>query len=202
MSLPTYEQYKQGATTWKRQYKGIHYTLSHHGVSDEYSPDGTWCFYIYINSNTFINDSDFKLFNRERQIIESFPGSFYETYDYGSVPDYGFHGGITWYSKETFIDKGGNEQTSLKIGCDYAHLWDREGGYWQGIEAVDNDAKLLIDELVKNHPVKLRCSYSGKIDNPDQFYTAKNKTTVHVSCMEKHKNDESFIKYWMPEEAA
>jgi hypothetical protein len=196
--LPTLEQYKQGATIWKREYKGVGYSLSHHGVSD-YSPHGTWCFYIFIQSNLFVNDEDFKLFNREAEITE-FAGSFRENYSYYDVPDYGFHGGITWYSKERFVDREGKEQVSLKIGCDYSHLWDMEGGYSDGLDDVDRDAKALIDELVKMHPVKWRCQYSSKLDVPNEFYTAKNGARVHNSCIEKLKLDDSWEKYWSPKE--
>ncbi len=31
MSLPTLEEYRTGGTTWRREHKGVHYTLSHHG---------------------------------------------------------------------------------------------------------------------------------------------------------------------------
>lgn len=183
MSLPTLEECRQGATTWKRDHLGVSYTLSHHGVSS-YSPQGTWCFYIHLHDNLFIGD-DFKLFDRQAQLKETSPGLFYETYDYWDVPDYGFHGGITWYSKERFVDRDGIERTSLKIGCDYAHLWDREGGYSDGLNDVDWDAKKLIAELVKNHPVKWRCSYCGKLDIPENFYIAKNDARVHVSQEDK-----------------
>lgn len=198
MSLPSLEQYQSGSTTWKREYKGVSYTLSHHGISD-YSPQGTWCFYVFVTSNMFINDADFALFDREAELTELY-GSYRENYDYYSVPDYGFHGGITWYSKERFIDKEGKEQTSLKIGCDYAHLWDRESGYWQGLDDIDRDVKALIDKLVEAHPVKLRCGYCGKLDNPDQFYTAKNGAIVHKSQIEKIKENDGLWEHWQPKE--
>lgn len=199
MTLPTIEEYRQGATTWRHTHKGVGYTLSHHGVSD-YSPQGTWCFYIFVNSDMFIDDADFAAFNRDAQIKEMGSGSFWETYDYYDVPDYGFHGGITWYSKERFIDREGKEQTSLKIGCDYAHLWDRESGYWEGLKEVERDAKALIDKLVEAHPVKLRCSYCGKLDVPEQFYTAKNGATVHKSQIEKLKEKDGWWEHWQPKE--
>lgn len=196
MSLPTLAEYRQGSTTWKRDYKGVSYTLSHHGISD-YSPQGTWCFYIFINSNMFVNHDDFSLFDREAEIVE-INGNFRETFNYWDVPDYGFHGGITWYSKEGFVDREGQKQTSLKIGCDYNHLWDRESDYWQGLDEVESDAKSLIDKLVEQHPIKLRCSYCGKIDLPDQYYTAINGAVVHKSQIDKLK--ENGWDKWMPKE--
>lgn len=176
---PSLEDYTSGATTWKRDHKGVSYTLSHHGISD-YNNQGTWCFYIHIHDNIFVNPDDFKLFDREAELVESF-GRYRESYEYYTVPDYGFNGGITWYSKDYFVDRDGTKRTTLKIGCDYAHLWDMERGYPDTLETVDFDARKLIDELVENHPVKQRCSYSGKLDTADKFYTAKNGALVHES---------------------
>jgi len=183
VSLPTLEQLRQGATAWKREHKGVSYTLSHHGVSD-YSPQGTWCFYIHLLEPQFQRPEDFALFDREPEVRE-FAGSHREHYPYDDVPDYGFHGGIAWYSRETFIDRDGSRRKALKIGCDYAHLWDQEGGYWQGLDDVEADAKRLINALVAQVPMKLRCGYSGKLDMPDQFYTARNGVLVHLSHEDK-----------------
>jgi len=196
MMKPELKDYQSGATTWKREYKGIMYTLSHNGISD-YRPEGTWCFYIHLNDNLFINPDDFKLFDREPEKKERSFGSYGETYDYHSVPDYGFHGGITYYSTDSFMDKNGEQRKSLKIGCDYAHLWDEEGGYWQGLNDVDHDAKILIDELVSHHPVKLRCQYSGLIDVPDNFYKARNGNMVHKSKLTEFSEDK--WPTWLPE---
>lgn len=201
MSLPSLEQYQSGLTTWKREYKGVSYTLSHHGISD-YSPQGTWCFYIFINSNMFVNHADFNLFNREPEIKEISPGSFWETYDYWNVPDYGFHGGITWYSKEGFVDRDGKQQTSIKIGCDYAHLYDMECNYYHGLDDVNRDVELLIEKLIEINPVKMRCKYSGKLDVPEQFYTAKNGAIVHFSQIEKLKEVDGWWEHWQPKDNA
>lgn len=201
MALPSLEQYRKAAAKWNRTYLGVNYELSHHGVSD-YQPQGTWCFYIFIQENMFLNDEDFKLFDCEGQIKDTLgSGSFWETYDYYKVPDYGFHCGITWYSKDSFIDKEtGNRLASLKIGCDYSHLWDQEGGYWQGLDDVEADVKKLIEELVRNHPLKWRCAYSGKLGKPEDFYIAANDATIHNSHIEKLK--ENGWEQWLPKEAA
>jgi len=199
MTKPTFEQYQKGATSWKREHKNIAYRLSHHGIS-EYSPQGTWCFYIYIRENMFLNYDDFNLFYRALEICEMGSGTYWETHDYGSVPDYGFHSGITWYEINYGIDKfTGKPIKVLEIGCDYAHLWDRESGYWQGLDDVDADAKRLIDKLVEAHPLKSVCGYSGKLGNPEEFYTAKNGRTVHKSYLEKLKSGNN-NELWLPEE--
>lgn len=180
MSLPKLEQYRQAAAKWCGEHKGVHYELSHHGVS-EYQPQGTWCFYIFINEGMFIKDESFTAFDREPKIQEIGSGSKFETYDYWDVPDYGFHGGITFYERTSFVDKEGVRRKQLKIGCDYNHLFDLENGYWEGLDEVRMDTHRLIESLVQSHPIKLRCKYSGKIDLPENFYEAQNGNLVHVS---------------------
>lgn len=198
MSLPTIEQYREGATTWKRDHKGVAFTLSHHGVS-KYSPQGTWCFYIHLQEPQFQRPEDFARFDREPEVKE-WAGSHRESYPYDDVPDYGFHGGITWYSRETYVDRDGATWKSLKIGCDYAHSWDADSGYWQGLEDVESDARALIDKLTDQIPLKVRCGYCGKLDMPDQFYTARNGVRVHVS--QRDKFSESEWPTWLPADEA
>ena len=198
MALPTLEQLRQGATTWKREYKGVAYTLSHHGVSD-YSPAGTWCFYIHLLEPQFQRAEDFALFDREPEVVE-FGGSHRETYRYEDVPDYGFHGGITFYERNLYVDRDGKTQKALKIGCDYAHLWDERSGYWQGLDDVDADAKQLIDALTKAVPLKVRCAYCGILDMPSEFYTARNGARVHRSQASKFSDDN--WPTWLPAETA
>ncbi len=181
MSLPTLEQYLTSAAKWRRTHKGVGYTLSHHGVSN-YSPQGTWCFYIHLLEGQFQRPEDFARFDRESVVRETFPGSFWQSYDYFDVPDYGFHGGITYYDRTTYIDKTtGEPRKALEIGCDYVHAFDRDRGYYEGLEDVARDAIRLIDKLVEAVPLKDRCAYSGRYDMPDQFYTAVNGARVHVS---------------------
>ena len=88
-------------------------------------------------------------------------------------------------------------EIKIKIGCDYAHLWDQECGYYQGLNEVDQDCKKLIDEIVERHPVKLRCQYSGLIDNPDKFYKARNGNMVHNSKMSEFSEEK--WPSWLPE---
>lgn len=192
---PTLEQYEKSSAQWRGSHKGVSYLLSHHGISD-YQREGTWCYYIFVNSDMFINSDDFLKFDLEPKIIDLY-GSFMESFDYYDIPDYGFHGGITWYSKEYFINKEGKKQTSIKIGCDYGHLWDSESGYWQGLENVRRDCENMIDKFVENHPVKTRCIYSGKLDIPEQFYKAENGALVHKSNLENLQKDGD--SRWLPE---
>jgi hypothetical protein len=196
MSLPTLEQYRRGATTWRGEHKGVAYTLSHHGVST-YQTQGTWCFYIHLREEQFVAPEDFARFDRKPEVRESF-GSFRENYPYEDVPDYGFHGGITWYSRDFYVGKNGQRYKALKIGCDYGHLWDEEGGHWQGHDDVERDARQLIEKLVADITLKERCGYCGKYGLPDEFYTARNGRRVHRSQVGQF-SDERWAS-WLPAE--
>lgn len=186
--LPTKEQYLKCSATWKGEHNNISYSINHHGISD-YQPQGIWCFYVYIPENIFINQDDFKLFDRPEIISDMF-GKPWQTYDYYDVPDYGFHGGITWYSKEVVFDRNeGKNITVLKIGCDYNHLWDSESGYWQGKEDIERDVRSMIEKLVQNHPIKTRCKYSGIIDLPENFYESNAGWMIHNSMEDKQDHE-------------
>lgn len=195
MSLPTLEQYRAGSTVWRREHRGVTYTLNHHGISS-YSSRGIWCYYLHLLENMFQRAEDFALFNREPEVTE-YAGSKREHYDYYSIPDLEFHGGVTFYSKDGFMDRDGNRFTALKIGCDYNHLWDEESGYWQGMEDVARDAMRSIDLLVDQFPMNERCAYSGKIADPSEFYTAVNGCRVHKS---KADQFEDGWAAWLPAE--
>ena len=194
---PTLEEYLKSAATWKGDHSGVRYTLSHHGISD-YSPEGTWCFYIHLFENMFLNDADFALFDRDPQITE-WSGRHSEIYRYDDVPDYGFHGGITFYERTTYIDSDGTRRKALKIGCDYDHSWDRDYGYSDGFREVEMDVKCMIEKLVVEHPLKTKCSYSGKLGTPDEFYKARHGKMVHKSMLEKFNEQE--WPQWLPEDS-
>lgn len=198
MMKPTLNEYRHGATTWRRSHKNVQYTLSHHGISD-YNNEGTWCFYIHLIEPMFLNSADFEIFWREEKITESF-GSHYATHDYYSVPDYGFNGGCTFYETDVFIDKDGTKQRSIKYGCDYAHLCDQERGYPDTLDSVNFDAKKFIDALVEAHPLKTVCGYSGMRGHSEEFYTDKSGRTIHKSHLEKLK--EQGWDAWLPAERA
>lgn len=179
MSIPTLDDYKGGSTSWRDRHKDIMFTISHHGVSD-HNQSGIWCFYIHLNEALFCNVVDFDKFWREKKVIE-FNGSFRETYDYNDIPDYGFHSGITYYETSHLTGKCGATHRAVKMGCDYAHLWDMERGYPYSLETVKQDAINFINKMTDNIKFKSKCGYSGKIDTNDKFYIAKNGQSVHIS---------------------
>lgn len=175
---PTYEELLQGTTTWRFQHKGVSYSLSHHGYregkqyDDWYSEPhcGTWCYYIHVTEQMYPNSwEDFKNVETEYGLTT---GPAWDHVD--------FYGGITWNSDEDFRDyKTKRIISCVKVGCDYNHSWDRDAGYWQGLEDVKRDAIKTIDGLLTRYPLeRVRCGYSGHWVRPEEAYTAINGQTV------------------------
>lgn len=198
MTTPTLGDFLEGGGRWSGEHNGVRFELSWHGRSD-YSPQGTWCYYLHLNSEQFYADDWAKL-RLEREDKE-FAGSFRRHYNYDNFPDCDAHGGWTFGEMDIYLGKDGKEYEHVKVGCDYAHLWDRESDYWQGREAVERDAKHSIDLLCEQFPRRrTRCGYSGRYDDADQFYTAKNGVLVHKSYLEKLSDGRSPM--WLPVEVA
>lgn len=197
---PTMADFEKSAARWNGEHQGIRYELSWHGMSD-YSPQGTWCWYIYVTSEQFSAEdwAKLRLEHEDKQLSPE--STFCRFYNYDRFPDLEAHGGWTFGEMDSYCGRDGSEQERVKVGCDYNHLWDRESGYWQGRDAIEQDAKHSIDLLCKMFPSRrLCCRYSGRYDDADQFYTARNGALVHKSCASKFSEDE--WPYWLPAEAA
>jgi hypothetical protein len=196
MARPTLEDFLSAGCRWHGTHRGIGYELAWHGQSD-YNPQGTWCYYILVNSEQFYPDdwSKLRLEKEDKQYFGE--GSFHRHYSYENFPDLDAHGGWTFGEMETYLGRDGKEHEQAKVGCDYAHAFDRDEGYWQGREAVERDAKHSIDLLCEQFPNRReRCGYSGKYDDADQFYTARNGKRIHKS--QEAKLGEQGWKDWHP----
>jgi len=194
---PSLEDFLDCSARWRGEHRGIAYELSWHGRSD-YSPEGTWCYYLFVNSQQFSADDWQKL--RLTHEDREFAGSFRRHYDYDSFPDLDAHGGWTFGEMSVYLGRDGKEYEQVKVGCDYAHLWDHEGGFWQGRSAVEADCKHSINLLCEMFPARRqRCGYSGIWDDADKFYTAKNGALVHKS---KQSDLPEGWALWQPAEDA
>lgn len=146
--LPTYEDYQKGTTTWHGKYRGVIYNIKHHSVFD-CQPEGIWCSYLNIYEN---QAEDFDKFYCEDTIVkwtEDWP--FRVENDYFKIPDLGFHGGITYYKNDTYLNPNtGKPGRMIIIGCDYAHSWDRESNFPYDLRIVECDIKGVIDNYINN----------------------------------------------------
>lgn len=197
MTKPSLEDFLKSAAKWNDSHRGIRYELSWHGCSD-YSPQGTWCYYICVNSQEFYPE-DWQRLRLERQDNQMFGGgSWHRHWNYDSFPDLDAHCGWTFGEMDTYLGKDGKEYEAVKVGCDYAHLYDRENGFWHGRADVERDAKRSIELLCEMFPRRRqRCAYSGKYDDADQFYTARNGLIVHKDS----KLPDGWVE-WLPSDEA
>lgn len=195
---PLLEDFLGSAAKWQGEHNGISYELSWHGRS-EYSPEGTWCWYITLRSQQFSTEDWLKL--RLTREDKEFAGSWRRHWDYDSFPDLEAHGGWTFGEMNTYLGRDGKEYETIKVGCDYAHLWDRESGYYEGKQQIERDAKHSIDLFCQMFPGRRdRCDYCGIYDEPEGFYTARNGRRVHKSQEEKLRD--GTWDGWLPEATA
>lgn len=199
--VPTKEDFLSAACRWQGEHQGIGYELSWHGLSD-YNQQGTWCWYILLSSEQFYHDDWVKL-RLEKEDKQYFAGgSWHRHWRYDDFPDVEAHGGWTFGEMHIALGRDGKEHEHVKVGCDYAHAWDHDGGFWQGKPEIERDAKHSIDLLCAMFPRRRpRCAYSGIFDDADQFYTARNGRLIHKSQEEKLKETEGW-RDWLPAEAA
>lgn len=199
--IPSHEDFLAASCKWHGEHKGIRYELNWHGRSD-YSPQGTWCWYIMVTSEQFYTEDWLKLRLDKKDAQMFGGGSWHRHWSYDSFPDLDAHGGWTWGEQSTYLGRDGKEHEHVKVGCDYQHLWDRERGYPDSRSSVEFDVKQSIDKLVAMFPKRReRCGYSGMHDDSEQFYTAKNGARVHKSQQDKLRND-GWWTHWGPAEAA
>lgn len=176
---PSLEQFLASSARWNGEHLGISYELSWHGRS-EFSPEGTWCWYLVLFQEQFYPE-DWKRLRLERQDAESF-GSWRRLYRYENFPDCDPHGEWTFGEMATYLGRDGTEYERIKVGCDYAHSFDRDGGYWEGHPDVKRDVERSIEKFLKMFPNrKVKCAYSGKWDDADKFFETNAGFKVHVS---------------------
>lgn len=138
---------------WFGEHDGVKYEIDN--WEREYDGYDCWTYYIYL----FIGriPKDYKSFwlrgRRSGSMI------VYNYYKHPIINELDFHGGCTWYSKESGFD---GDRKTIKIGCDYSHLWD-ENRYYT-LESVPDDVLRTIEkfrELVPDY--KYWCCGNGKL---------------------------------------
>lgn len=129
-------------TTWKALYRGIlieiHSFLRPPGFFGE--PVG-WTYYLLIPRRNMGPEAEKAFWLTRNQ------GAFGRTeYDYTAAPlDFGFHGGITWYSQ---ISYDGREY--VKVGCDYQHLGDEATA--KNEQILYRSATTVVDNILEVYP--------------------------------------------------
>jgi hypothetical protein len=184
---PTIDDFLKSSARWQGEHCGIAYELSWHGLSD-YNREGIWCYYLMLRQEQFYAEDWDKL--RLKREDREFAGNFRRHWNYEDFPDLEPHGGWTFGEMKIYLGKDGREFEFVKVGCDYAHHFDEQGGYWEGRADVERDAKRSIDLLNKLFPKRReRCDYTGRYGDPHEFYTARNGRRVLNTERDKFNDD-------------
>lgn len=145
---------------WGGNYDGICFEINH-WVSEPNSIEPEekhhWTYYVYLHINRIPEEykpNSFWLKGRKdgRHV-------HYDYYRHHVIGNIDFHGGITWYSKESGFD---GAERMIKIGCDYQHYWDE--GFEYRLESVLQDVKTTIESFKEKIPnYKYWCCGNGKL---------------------------------------
>ena len=194
MTAPSLNDFIKSSARWHGTHLGIAYQIAWWG-STTYQPHGTWNWYILVNDEQFYSDDWDKL--RLKKQDQNHGVSWYRHWSYEDFPDLNAHGGWTFGELKTYLGRDGKEHELVKVGCDYNHAFDRDMGYSDDFNSVERDVKRSIELLAEMFPrCRLKCAYSGKYGDAEEFYTATNGLTIHKSNLDKIK--ESGWEKWLP----
>ena len=101
---------------WFGSHDGVTFEINNFGEND-------WTYYLYLELNRIPDISE--LFWLKGEPYEK-GRVFYSYNNSEEIQAIDFHFGCTWYSKERGFD---GENKSVKIGCDYSHIWDENCTY-------------------------------------------------------------------------
>lgn len=165
---------------WHDEYRNIRFSINKFAPSLPEYHESAWTYYLHIPLKQLPESV------RERFWLEGEPDGITGkriVYDYYKEPlmaNIYWHGGITWYSKQSGLD---GTPRSVKIGCDFQHLWDEYQIY--SLEDVVREAHRTIDELHEAIPnIKKWCNYCGA------YYVPSPDTKWCPDCMAKHSQQE------------
>lgn len=124
--METFNIKKSTAETWTGTYNGISFEIKKHFSKDiDENEQVNWCHYVFINLDRVPNKKIADSFWLDGEILFSKRVS-YSYYKAKWCDSIEFHGGCTWYSKESGFD---GAPKIVKIGCDYQHSWNMGRNY-------------------------------------------------------------------------
>lgn len=145
--------------------EGLAYEIAFWGKGSMCDGHGMWNYYIIIPEDQ-LRPEDWERVWLPVVRMNNWSGGrtspAYNVYD--SILNEGdFHGGITFYEKSQTPD---GDFRSIKVGCDYGHLWDREGGYGYSVGYIQQDALNTCRKLAAVLRPLVRCVWSGAYFDP------------------------------------
>ena len=150
--------------------------------------DFDWTHYIHLSLDQIPEESREKFWlppKLEAMSVSKRKYVWYDYYDYydSIISSLEFHGGCTFYEKTSGVD---DAPRSVKIGCDYQHLWD--DGQYYSIGYVIGEIKQTIDSLHNLIPgIGVHCwhGYCGKpyhLESDGIYQDAEKTSFVCLFC--------------------
>jgi hypothetical protein len=141
-------------------HQDVRYEICNHGrgsTSYRDNEGGTWCYYVVVSESQVSPESFAEFWLPATPHIRS-SGICEPCYSYyeAKFSSVSWHGGVTFYEKRGGID---GAPRSVKIGCDYAHLYDQGQSY--DFEGVKRDAIRTIDSLRELYEFYRRDPWNG-----------------------------------------
>jgi hypothetical protein len=120
---------------------------------------GTWCYYVIVGEQMLSAEEFAEFWLEPSGVHTRASGWDMPSYDYYSArfAAANWHGGVTYFEKLGGID---GQPRFVKIGCDFAHLWD-EGRFYD-YEIVEREAIATIEALRAMYSFRRRCAWNGK----------------------------------------
>jgi hypothetical protein len=139
---------------YRGTFRGVDWEINH--IERTYGQ--WWTYYILLHRNR-MEPEQFELFNAPIKTWE-LGGKKRKHYEYSKIPDINLHCGCTFYHKDKDPSLG---YFTLKIGCDYNHIWDEEQSYQ--LEDIIADVKKSIDSFLSRYNYKRWCGNCGSVVN-------------------------------------
>jgi hypothetical protein len=137
-------------------HRDVRYEVSNHGRNPEghRGEEGTYCYYVTIFEDMVPGG----VFDEHLWLSPNVSSFGRVSYDYmsASFADVEWNYGVTFYEKLCGHD---GEPRGVKLGCDYAHAWDR-CSYTLG--EVEADARRTVDALCDRYGIYRRCPWNGR----------------------------------------
>lgn len=139
---------------WTGVHNGVRFEINNYAYEDG-KPLDKWTHYLWIRLDEQLSkEVADSLWLKPRPERMRPNGKVWVTYDYYDSPirKIVFHGGCTWYSKESTED---DPLRVIKVGCDYQHIWDEGKNYT--LDYVYEQVKLSIMSFhIHFGPIKIR----------------------------------------------
>lgn len=174
---PTLEQYQKSVAEWSKEHLNIRYSVKFWGLGEMNDGKGMWNYYLLLSEQMFLPEDYSKLICQKEIIRGEFP---YERYKDENFPDLLFNGGLTFYDITSHYDRSmrGIFRT-IKVGCAYGHIWNRDQGYPYNLDWITRDAQRSIEKLAELFPNRnLRSTWSGRWA-PKEGFTITKAGPVH-----------------------